>query len=172
MPFTRATDSATVMNTHALTKHYGDVHAVGGLDPAGIIEVRELLRRLAHKNGVTVFMSSHILAEVAHLADRIGIIHEGRLLQGSPTCWCRSSLGSRCWGGDPCRRWASHSRCSRSATCSARPAGHRGSRGPSCPCSSVWSAAPQRRCRGAASWCWRSRSSWGLLPRSRSLSMP
>jgi hypothetical protein len=54
MPFTRATDSATVMNTHALTKHYGDVHAVGGLDPAGIIEVRELLRRLAHKNGVTV----------------------------------------------------------------------------------------------------------------------
>jgi ABC-2 type transport system ATP-binding protein len=52
-----------------------------GLDPAGIIEVRELLRRLAHENGVTVFMSSHILAEVAHLADRIGIIHEGRLLQ-------------------------------------------------------------------------------------------
>jgi ABC-type multidrug transport system ATPase subunit len=52
-----------------------------GLDPAGIIEVRELLRRLAHENGVTVFMSSHILAEVAHLADRIGIIHKGRLLQ-------------------------------------------------------------------------------------------
>jgi ABC-type multidrug transport system ATPase subunit len=52
-----------------------------GLDPAGIIEVRELLRRLAHENGVTVFMSSHILAEVAHLADCIGIIHEGRLLQ-------------------------------------------------------------------------------------------
>ena len=52
-----------------------------GLDPAGIIEVRELLRRLAHENEVTVFMSSHILAEVAHLADRIGIIHEGRLLQ-------------------------------------------------------------------------------------------
>jgi ABC-2 type transport system ATP-binding protein len=52
-----------------------------GLDPAGIIEVRELLRRLAHENGVTVLMSSHILAEVAHLADRIGIIHEGRLLQ-------------------------------------------------------------------------------------------
>lgn len=52
-----------------------------GLDPAGIIEVRELLRRLAHENGVTVFMSSHILAEVAHLADRVGIIHKGRLLQ-------------------------------------------------------------------------------------------
>lgn len=52
-----------------------------GLDPAGIIEVRELLRRLADENGVTVFLSSHILAEVAHLADRIGIVHKGRLLQ-------------------------------------------------------------------------------------------
>jgi ABC-2 type transport system ATP-binding protein len=52
-----------------------------GLDPAGIIEVRRLLRRLADESGVTVFMSSHILAEVAHLADRIGIVHEGRLLQ-------------------------------------------------------------------------------------------
>jgi ABC-type multidrug transport system ATPase subunit len=52
-----------------------------GLDPAGIIEVRELLRRLAKERGVTVFLSSHILAEVAQLADRIGIIHEGRLLQ-------------------------------------------------------------------------------------------
>jgi ABC-type multidrug transport system ATPase subunit len=52
-----------------------------GLDPPGIIEVRQLLRRLADESGVTVFMSSHILAEVAHLADRIGIVHEGRLLQ-------------------------------------------------------------------------------------------
>jgi ABC-2 type transport system ATP-binding protein len=52
-----------------------------GLDPAGIIEIRELLRRLAKEQGVTVFLSSHILAEVAHLADRIGIVHEGSLLQ-------------------------------------------------------------------------------------------
>ena len=51
------------------------------LDPAGIVEVRELLRALAREQGVTVFMSSHILAEVAHLADRIGIVHEGRLLE-------------------------------------------------------------------------------------------
>ena len=51
------------------------------LDPAGIVEVRDLLRRLADERGVTVFMSSHILAEVAHLADRIGIVHEGRLLE-------------------------------------------------------------------------------------------
>ncbi len=52
-----------------------------GLDPAGIVEVRELLRSLAREQGVTIFMSSHILAEVAQLADRIGIMHEGRLLE-------------------------------------------------------------------------------------------
>ncbi len=52
-----------------------------GLDPAGIVEIRELLLELTRERGVTVFMSSHILAEVARLARRIGIIHEGRLLQ-------------------------------------------------------------------------------------------
>jgi ABC-2 type transport system ATP-binding protein len=51
------------------------------LDPAGIVEVRGLLRRLADERGVTVFMSSHILAEVAHLADRIGIVHAGKLIE-------------------------------------------------------------------------------------------
>ena len=51
------------------------------LDPAGIVEIRELLTTLATERGVTVFMSSHILAEVAHVADRIGIVHEGRLLE-------------------------------------------------------------------------------------------
>jgi ABC-2 type transport system ATP-binding protein len=52
-----------------------------GLDPAGIVEIRELLLDLTRNQGVTVFMSSHILAEVARLADRIGIIHAGRLLR-------------------------------------------------------------------------------------------
>jgi ABC-2 type transport system ATP-binding protein len=51
-----------------------------GLDPAGIVEIRALLLELS-REGVTVFMSSHILAEVSRLAKRIGIIHEGRLLQ-------------------------------------------------------------------------------------------
>jgi ABC-type multidrug transport system ATPase subunit len=51
------------------------------LDPAGIVEVRELLRSLASEQGVTVFVSSHILTEIAHLVDRIGIMHEGRLLE-------------------------------------------------------------------------------------------
>jgi ABC-2 type transport system ATP-binding protein len=52
-----------------------------GLDPAGIVEIRELLLELTREQGVTVFMSSHILAEVSRLARRIGIIHEGHLLQ-------------------------------------------------------------------------------------------
>jgi len=52
-----------------------------GLDPAGIVEIRELLLELTQKEGMTIFMSSHILAEVSRLARRIGIIHQGRLLQ-------------------------------------------------------------------------------------------
>jgi len=52
-----------------------------GLDPAGIVEIRELLLELTRDHGATVFMSSHILAEVARLAQRIGIIHNGYLLQ-------------------------------------------------------------------------------------------
>jgi ABC-2 type transport system ATP-binding protein len=52
-----------------------------GLDPAGVVEIRELLGTLARENGVTVFMSSHILTEVDRLATRIGIIHEGRLIE-------------------------------------------------------------------------------------------
>ncbi len=52
-----------------------------GLDPAGIVEIRNLLNDLVREHGVTVFMSSHILGEVSRLAKRIGIIHQGRLLQ-------------------------------------------------------------------------------------------
>ena len=52
-----------------------------GLDPAGIVDIRELLLELTREQGITVFMSSHILAEVSRLAQRIGIIHNGRLLQ-------------------------------------------------------------------------------------------
>ena len=52
-----------------------------GLDPAGVIEIRDLLRELARHEGVTVFMSSHILGEVDLLADRIGIVHRGKLVE-------------------------------------------------------------------------------------------
>ncbi len=52
-----------------------------GLDPAGVVEIRELLLSLANESGVTIFMSSHILTEVDRLATRIGIIHMGRLIE-------------------------------------------------------------------------------------------
>jgi ABC-2 type transport system ATP-binding protein len=52
-----------------------------GLDPAGLVEIRELLRSLTQEKGVTVFMSSHILTEVDRLATRIGIINQGRLIE-------------------------------------------------------------------------------------------
>jgi ABC-type multidrug transport system ATPase subunit len=52
-----------------------------GLDPAGIVEIRALLRRLADEQGVTIFMSSHLLDEVEHLADRVGIVHNGTLVE-------------------------------------------------------------------------------------------
>jgi ABC-2 type transport system ATP-binding protein len=52
-----------------------------GLDPAGIVEIRELLASLAREQGKTIFMSSHILTEVDLLADRIGIIHKGQLIE-------------------------------------------------------------------------------------------
>jgi len=52
-----------------------------GLDPAGVVEIRGLLRDLVEGDGVTVFMSSHILSEVDLLATRIGIVHGGRLIE-------------------------------------------------------------------------------------------
>jgi ABC-2 type transport system ATP-binding protein len=52
-----------------------------GLDPAGIVETRELLLDLAQNHGVTVFISSHILGEISRFASRIGIIHNGKLVQ-------------------------------------------------------------------------------------------
>lgn len=49
------------------------------LDPAGIIEIREMLKELS-KRGTTIFISSHILSELAKLATKIGIIHKGKLI--------------------------------------------------------------------------------------------
>jgi ABC-2 type transport system ATP-binding protein len=54
-----------------------------GLDPAGIVEIREMLKDLALNKGVTVFISSHILGEISKFATRTGIIHEGVLLHES-----------------------------------------------------------------------------------------
>lgn len=57
-----------------------------GLDPNGIIEVRELLIKLVKQHNKTVFISSHLLAEVERMATHVGIINYGELLfQGSIT---------------------------------------------------------------------------------------
>ncbi len=50
-----------------------------GLDPAGIREIRELIISLPEIHGITVFLSSHLLAEVEQVATHIGILHQGRL---------------------------------------------------------------------------------------------
>lgn len=52
-----------------------------GLDPAGIREIRELLRTLAAERDMAVFVSSHLLAEIELIADRVAIIHKGRILR-------------------------------------------------------------------------------------------
>ncbi len=55
-----------------------------GLDPNGIIEVRELLMKLVSEHKKTVFISSHLLAEIERMATHVGIINHGELLfQGS-----------------------------------------------------------------------------------------
>ena len=52
-----------------------------GLDPAGIKEFRDLLRGLAHSQGIAVLVSSHILQEMQLMCDRVGIISKGCLKQ-------------------------------------------------------------------------------------------
>ena len=55
-----------------------------GLDPNGIIETRELIKKLNKEHNTTVIVSSHILNEVERMASHVGIIHKGRMLfQGS-----------------------------------------------------------------------------------------
>jgi ABC-2 type transport system ATP-binding protein len=51
-----------------------------GLDPAGIAELRQLIRRLAYDEGMAVFVSSHILAEVQQICDTVAIISRGVIL--------------------------------------------------------------------------------------------
>lgn len=63
-----------------------------GLDPQGIVEVRDLLTSL-NQNGLTIFVSSHILSEVEIICSDVGIMGEGRLLFQGSTKAFRSSLG-------------------------------------------------------------------------------
>lgn len=52
-----------------------------GLDAAGVKQIRDLLRMLSRDWGVTVLMASHLLSEVEHTADLIGLIHQGHMLK-------------------------------------------------------------------------------------------
>lgn len=51
-----------------------------GLDPAGIKELRDILKRLAHEENACVMVSSHLLSEMQLMCDRVGIIADGRLI--------------------------------------------------------------------------------------------
>jgi ABC-2 type transport system ATP-binding protein len=51
-----------------------------GLDPAGIHELRNYLKRLAHEEGVAVFVSSHLLSEMELMCDRVGVLQNGKLI--------------------------------------------------------------------------------------------
>jgi ABC-2 type transport system ATP-binding protein len=63
-----------------------------GLDPQGIQEVRELLLRL-NRDGTTVFLSSHLLAEVEQLCTRVGVMDRGRLVAQVPMAEVRRPTG-------------------------------------------------------------------------------
>lgn len=54
---------------------------INGLDPVGIKEMRELLKMLCKEYGTTILISSHILAEIEQIADTIGVITKGKLIE-------------------------------------------------------------------------------------------
>lgn len=54
---------------------------INGLDPQGIIEVRDIIHRINREKNITILISSHILEELSKLATHYGIIHNGRLIE-------------------------------------------------------------------------------------------
>ena len=54
---------------------------INGLDPLGIKEIRDLLKRLSHEFGITILISSHILSEIENIADVIGFMDNGVLIE-------------------------------------------------------------------------------------------
>lgn len=54
---------------------------INGLDPQGIVEIRELILKLNHEHGITVLISSHILGELSKLATHYGFIEKGHIVK-------------------------------------------------------------------------------------------
>ncbi len=54
---------------------------INGLDPQGIVEIRELILKLNHENNITVLISSHILSELSLLATHYGFVDKGRIIK-------------------------------------------------------------------------------------------
>lgn len=69
---------------------------MNGMDPSGMIEIREFLLQLNHEHGTTILLSSHILSEIEKLASHIGIIDRGVLkFQGSTAVLQQKVMGQR-----------------------------------------------------------------------------
>ena len=75
-----------------------------GLDPNGIIDMRELLRRLSREHGKTIVVSSHLINEIEKVATHVGVIQQGRLVfQGSLPALQRLQTGRARWYSKPLR---------------------------------------------------------------------
>ncbi len=73
-----------------------------GMDPVGIQEMRELMRGLAEKDGVTILLSSHLLDEVQKVCDRVAIFAQGRLVsEGRMDTLLAGQERLRILAGDP-----------------------------------------------------------------------
>ncbi|MCU0649217.1 MAG: ABC transporter ATP-binding protein [Gemmatimonadaceae bacterium] len=66
-----------------------------GLDPHGIVAMRQLLRRLADNEGVTVFVSSHLLGEVERLVTHLCVLHGGRVVEAGTMATVARAAGAR-----------------------------------------------------------------------------
>jgi ABC-2 type transport system ATP-binding protein len=94
-----------------------------GLDPHGILEMRRLLAALNRERGVTILVSSHILAEIERLVTHVGVIHQGRMrfegtldaLRARQAFASVTTVDTSVIGPGRCRRACRRSRASRSS---------------------------------------------------------
>lgn len=72
-----------------------------GLDPAGIREMREFIRKLAEEEGLTVFVSSHLLSEIQLMCDRVAIISKGQVIHVTEVAQLLSQNEKMYWRLEP-----------------------------------------------------------------------